>query len=360
LNKTDKVQFREAAMGDEKIFRVLDIMDLPIIVTDKELQIQYCNEKASVLVDNSRNFLDILNKNYHENFLKSIRRFPSFEVTTDNQKDKQPVFVKSGTSYKLVVKPFEGERLIIQALCLDTDRIREMVLENEKFLTAGQLTVGIMHEINNPLTSAFLNMDMAKRKIISEGLALEKIDESLIRIQKVIEVMKNLFKKSPQQSTEHLAKILRDCVNMMYHNGIIQSGKTSILFEDDTGDPEVFLDVDMFKIAVNNILKNAAEAIEQAGREKGIIEITLQRQPNNKGYILIRIKDNGVGMSEETKKRLFSPFFTTKSLRGMGYGLMIVSSVIACINGRIEVESSYGHGTAFNIYIPERSLENGI
>ncbi len=110
-------------MGDEKIFRVLDIMDLPIIVTDKELQILYCNEKAASLIGSSRSFLDILNKNYHDIFLKSIRRFPSFEITSDDQKDKQPVFVKSGISYKLVVKPFEGERFIIQALFSDTDRL---------------------------------------------------------------------------------------------------------------------------------------------------------------------------------------------------------------------------------------------
>ena len=100
-----------------------------------------------------------------------------------------------------------------------------------------------------------------------------------------------------------------------------------------------------------NLLKNAAQAIQEAQREKPLIRISTRLVPPNAE---IRVEDNGVGMSLNTSKQVFDPFFTTKTVgQGTGLGLSISHFIISQRHhGRIEVSSTPGAGTTFILTLP--------
>ncbi|MCL6495599.1 MAG: ATP-binding protein, partial [Ignavibacterium sp.] len=99
-----------------------------------------------------------------------------------------------------------------------------------------------------------------------------------------------------------------------------------------------------------NIISNAIKY----NRQQGSIVIKIYHSGN---FVVTEIKDSGIGMKEEEKKKLFSEFFRaknefTKNISGTGLGLSIVKRIVDSYSGKIEVESEYGNGTTFRIHLP--------
>jgi len=116
-----------------------------------------------------------------------------------------------------------------------------------------------------------------------------------------------------------------------------------------------------------NILSNAIDAIRQQEKEQakqGIVKqskcITIRTQVKNQRYVMISIKDNGLGMTEEVKAKLFDPFFTTKPVgQGTGLGLSISYQIVVKKHGgRIQCISAPGEGAEFIIEIPLRQMQS--
>jgi signal transduction histidine kinase len=101
-----------------------------------------------------------------------------------------------------------------------------------------------------------------------------------------------------------------------------------------------------------NIMNNAISAIKENKDRKGKGELTISTS-SDKDFVIISIKDNGIGMNQETKNKVFDPFFTTKDVgKGTGLGMSITFSIIGDHNGTIEVHSEEGIGTEFVITLP--------
>ena len=107
-------------------------------------------------------------------------------------------------------------------------------------------------------------------------------------------------------------------------------------------------DPDMMKLVIMNLISNAMDAVGP----KGKIKVDIRE---NGRYGVIVVSDNGPGMSEELRRSIFNPFFTTKD-KGMGLGLFIVYNIVKAHGGSIEVESEEGSGSSFLIYIPKERL----
>jgi signal transduction histidine kinase len=152
------------------------------------------------------------------------------------------------------------------------------------------------------------------------------------------------FAKMPLSKKENtnLEEVIQSTISLFknYENIKISFDKQSF------GEFIVYADKEQLLRAFNNLLKNSIQAIGE--QPDGKIDINIEGRNQN---CVIRITDNGGGIPEELKNKIFSPNFTTKS-GGMGLGLAIVKSVIVNSGGEISYTSSNGNGTTFSIMLP--------
>jgi signal transduction histidine kinase len=110
---------------------------------------------------------------------------------------------------------------------------------------------------------------------------------------------------------------------------------------------EVIIDPDIMHRVIDNLLENAVEAMPKGG----VLSISVEKEIE---YILIKVDDTGVGIPEESRGRIFSPLYTTKS-GGMGLGLTYSRRAVEAQGGSIEFESKAGVGTTFTVKLPLQS-----
>ena len=240
----------------------------------------------------------------------------------------------------------------------DLTQIRQMELavrQSEKMAAVGGLAAGIAHEIRNPLAGISGSIELLTQNFNSDDdkklgrIILREID----RLNRLISEFLDFAKpeKSPVEKVK-LNEVLRE---------VIENAKASLSGEQQNKlDLQMDLnqsvlitgDSDKLKQAFLNIIINALQAME--GLEKLHLKITLNRE---KDRAVIRIKDSGIGMKPETKKRMFEPFHTTKP-KGTGLGLAVTHKILESHGAHIFVESEEKVGTEFVISFPVKSIEN--
>ena len=214
----------------------------------------------------------------------------------------------------------------------------------------------VAHEIKNPLTPMKLSIQYLDRTAKDYP---DKAQELIPRISStLIEQIDNLsqianefsnFASMPQASNEKI--ILNEIVETI-HDLFRKRDDMDINMIEPIDDLYVFADKNHLVRILNNLLKNAIQAIPE--NRRGKIEIELKRHEND---ALIRISDNGSGIPDHMKDKVFTPNFTTKS-SGTGLGLAISANMIESFNGRIYFETKVGQGTDFYVSIPLMRLDD--
>ncbi len=207
----------------------------------------------------------------------------------------------------------------------------------------------LAHEIKNPLAGIRGAAQLLRDDIDSEeGQSLiELIEQEIGRIRRLADKMERLGDLPPDEFSEiNIHEILR------HARKVIQSGvaETVVFTENyDPSLPTTLGDEDSLTQAILNLIKNASEAFEPNSDKPEIVLETSFRASGGLP-IEIRIKDNGSGIPEHVRDKIFHPFITHKP-KGQGLGLALVSKVIAAHNGVIEVTSRPGE-TVFSILLP--------
>lgn len=271
----------------------------------------------------------------------------------------------------------------------DLKQTQSQLVEYEKMASLGQLTAGIAHEINNPINFVASNIAPLKRDVDVlldfinrlETLNFSDIPES----DKREEI--NLFKEEQdfdylKMEIGHLLKGITEGASRTAE--IIKSLRIfSRLDEDDLKPADLNEGLESTVVILNsslvhlrvikqygnipvincypgklnqiflNIISNAIYAInEKFGTGPGgMVTLTTYKQEQ---YVYVVIEDNGTGMTEETQKKIFEPFYTTKDVgQGTGLGMSIAFNIILKHNGHIQVRSEIGKGSSFTIQIPD-------
>jgi two-component system, NtrC family, nitrogen regulation sensor histidine kinase NtrY len=209
----------------------------------------------------------------------------------------------------------------------------------------------VAHEIKNPLTPMRLSVQHLNRAWNDKDPEMEaKLRKTTQTIIEQIDTLSEIasafsdFAKMPRANPEiiNLEEIIQKAIRLY-------SGMAHIRFslENQTNEtPLVLVDQKNMNRVFNNLFKNAIQALEK-GKE-GRVNVTISRLIDN---YLITIADNGKGMDEEQAKKIFAPYFTTKT-SGMGIGLSIVYNIITSSGGTISFETEPGKGTTFTILLP--------
>jgi signal transduction histidine kinase len=268
----------------------------------------------------------------------------------------------------------------------DLRATQDRLVQTEKLASLGQLTAGIAHEIKNPLNfvnnfSALSAELIEEMKDVLSGISLdnnkrEELDQitKMLKdnLEKVVQhgkradsIVKNMLQHSRQGSSEHrvvdINAIVDESLNLAYHGARAEKEGFSITLQRDL-DPSVGMaDVYPQEItrALLNLVSNAFYATAKRKAEAGDgFEPVLYATTKNLGdKVEIRIRDNGTGIPEEVKQKIFNPFFTTKPAgEGTGLGLSMSHDIIVKQHGgSIDVESEPGLFTEFKIVLPRTS-----
>lgn len=263
-----------------------------------------------------------------------------------------------------------------------------MMVHSEKMRSLGQLVAGITHEINNPVNFIYGNMVHLKNysnallDIINlyesyEDNLTQEQQQSLKELKEKIELdfIKEdlpMLIQSCHEGTERTKNIILDLKNFSRLDEMVVNNinlpkeidtTLNILYNKIKGKVEIIKDygediplIEGFGGQLNQVFMNILDNSCYAIKEKGTITISLQKEEND---VIIKIKDNGCGMTKEQSAKIFEPFYTTKPVgEGTGLGMSISYKVIQRHDGEISVDSEEGKGTTFTIRLPIRRKEN--
>lgn len=266
------------------------------------------------------------------------------------------VDLKNVSLYRRLERAFEELR-----------RSQSELVHAEKLAAIGRLAGAFAHDLNNPLGSVLGFIELAQRSLAQApgGGLPEKLPRYLERAHAAVSycraLTRNLLafaRKKPQEAvtTEFDAKDAVDGAVGICFAAVQRSGaRLEVDIERGIamrGDPLALQQV------VMNLVTNAADALDESGAGRaGVIEV---RGTAARDGLSLVVRDNGPGIPEAIRGRIFEPLFTTKqSDRGTGLGLFVVRKIVTESGGSIDFESRTGEGTTFSVYLPAHVSQLG-
>jgi C4-dicarboxylate-specific signal transduction histidine kinase len=228
-----------------------------------------------------------------------------------------------------------------------------------RITTMGELTASIAHEVNQPLAAVVANADACVAWLSREvpdlaeaRAAAERATEGATRASDVIARIRSLITKAtPQKSRVEINRIIEQTTALAEGQATKNNVEMKLELQPDL--PFVLGDGIQLQQVILNLVMNGIEAMTTvADRPR---TLTLLSESQNGDQVRVAVHDSGIGLSDEVKKRLFEPFFTTRT-KGMGMGLSISRSIIEAHGGRLWADSNGSLGSTFQFTLPKGDL----
>ncbi|MEX0162348.1 PAS domain-containing protein [Pseudomonas brassicacearum] len=371
---------------------IIDSMPSALIALDEQLYVTQWNQEASAL--SGTRLDEALNQPIFLAFEPLKPYLPQLKQTVEQHtvaKIERVTWTKDDEArhYALTFYPLMGGagRGVVIRIDDITQRLslEEMMVQSEKMLSVGGLAAGMAHEINNPLGAILHNVQNIRRRLSPElpknleqaellGIPLEEVNRYLqgreipqlldgiqqagARAAKIVTHMLSFSRRSTRQMAPcDLPALIDQAVEIAGNDFDLAIGfdfkGQAITRQFDPNLGPVPGTANELEQVLLNLLKNAAQAIHQRQDDSEPGRIIL-RTRLNPPWAEIQVEDNGIGMSENVRKRTFEPFFTTKEIgQGTGLGLSVSYFIITNNHkGQMEVQSAPGQGTCFTLRLP--------
>jgi signal transduction histidine kinase len=238
----------------------------------------------------------------------------------------------------------------------------ESELELSRRMAAiGRLTSGVGHEVKNPINAIVVHVELLKSKLAATGAGapasrhLEIIESEIHRLDRVVQMLVDFSRPVELQLRE---RDLRSVVGAVLALAVEELATQNVaLIRLLPPNPLlVNIDEDLIKQAVLNVIKNGAQAMPQGGT----LRVTLEesKKDESRRFAILRIADEGPGIPDDIREKIFDLYFTTKS-GGSGIGLAMTYRILQLHYGSIEVQSNREHGTEFVLQIPLSTTDWG-
>ena len=234
-------------------------------------------------------------------------------------------------------------------------RLQELQLELmhvTRVNAMGQMSSAIAHELNQPLTASANYISAARRflqkpdSIAQAQDAMEQAGKQILRAGATIKNLRDFIeKREGQRQPENINKLIEQGIALAFVGMAHLNVKVRLKLDADL--PTVFVDKIQIQQILINLIRNAIEAMQDTPSK----ELAISTGRSADGFVTVSVRDNGPGLPETIRSRLFQPFLTTKE-GGMGVGLMICQSIIQLHGGSIEVSPENEAGTTFTFRLP--------
>ncbi|HEX3775372.1 MAG TPA: ATP-binding protein [Polyangiaceae bacterium] len=235
-------------------------------------------------------------------------------------------------------------------------KLEAQVIQNEKLASLGQIVAGVVHELNNPLTSIIAYSDYLKRKANARA-PYDDLEDDLERLRRIGEAAARILNFSrdlvayarPSADVPGAVQV-QDIVEkaLVFCEHEFNGAKIRVEREFDARLPPVRGMAGQLTQVFVNLFTNAAHAMTDGG----VLRVRMHTNPKQH-TLTIEVSDTGTGIDEHDMPQIFEPFFTTKTEgRGTGLGLSIVHGIMDAHGGTIEASSVVGEGTVFLLNLP--------
>lgn len=375
--KERKLAEKEIARQKQRAEQYLHVATVMFVSLDVDGRVNMVNEKACAILECSKE--EILGQNWFDGFLTEsvqheaqdvFRNMINGNVSGPEYFENEVITQKGDIKYiawhTTTVKDAHGK--IVGVLCSGEDisekrELQDQLIQSQKMESIGSLAGGIAHEFNNILTIILGNNEMNMREMSESSPTLRRarrIEVAGIRGRDVVRQLLTFSRQdSPAQKVTDMGAVVEGAMELIRSstpaNIEIQLNVQKIIHP-------IFGNRTQINQVLINLCRNAIDAMSDMG---GVLRVELLNEivgdrysrphPSLKPgkYVKLIVEDNGVGMDEKTRERVFEPYYTTKPIgKGTGIGLAVVHGIIKRHKGFIDVHSQLGRGTTFTIFFP--------
>lgn len=363
--KADELELRvqerttELQQSQEKFSQLVNSTTDIVYITDEDDRLIYLNEAFT-------HTLGYIRENYIGRPLRKLLE----ELSTDNPMNRRSVQeLNAGngdhTIYHVEVVARSGDKRTLeinrtvvrqggvykgsQGIVRDVTEHRAMLqqlIATERLAATGRLTVGVAHEINNPLQAITSQLNAAQQRIQSRQDPQENINQIRDGIERIRQIVRSMLDLHRAPQAPRVPLILNDVV-----------GKVIALVSRNLNEAAIDVKLDLasdlpaiqgspqeLQQVLLNLVLNAVEAMPEGGR------LTVSSK-HSETTVELRVQDTGLGISSEHLSQIFEPFFTYKP-SGTGLGLYLSKNIVEMHQGKISVVSEKGMGTLFTVTFP--------
>jgi PAS domain S-box-containing protein len=237
-------------------------------------------------------------------------------------------------------------------------QLQREVLRSARMAALGQALTGIQHSMKNMLNvlkggSYMVKTALAKddRQMLAEGW--DMVQQGIARMTEMSRSMLDFARERPLKlKPTDLGALARHILAL--NNGKFSEQGITLELEVAPNVPDIECDPDLIHSVIMDLLSNALYACsEKQYRDEETPSVTLEVQVGEvEGYVSIVVSDNAEGMPEEIRRKVFTPFFSTKKQKGTGMGLAVVARIVSSHGGMTRVESEPGLGSTFEVLLP--------
>lgn len=376
-NDTLQQEMAKRARAQEEMERLATVVEQAsdvVIITDPEGRMEYVNEAFETITGYPRD--EAIGQNtrilksgkhddgFYHSMWHTLKCGDAWRGRIINRKKDGSLFQVEAAMSPL--QNSHGEIVNFVSVMRDITHMVELetqLRQAQKMEAIGALASGIAHDFNNVLTAILGQAHLALTCRHEDSQVHRSLSEIIRAGARAANLVKQILTFSRQTEQEvkpvQLAAIVKETLALL--RGSLPA-TIEIRYQIDEGCPPVLADATQLHQVLMNICTNAYHAMEQSG---GVLTVALgleEISPEHAGayldlqagrYTLLTISDTGHGMDDETKRRVFEPYFTTKPEgKGTGMGLAMVHGIVKNHNGTVHVYSEAGKGTEFKIYLP--------
>ncbi len=291
-------------------------------------------------------------------------KFPVIREELQLQDPQIPHFYIGLSIYTFPEKKSKERYILVFSEISRTKRIQAEIVHMDRMASLGALSSGIAHEIRNPLAGIKAMVQSLEEQLEDDTQKTEYIQRILRQVNRLTTLLKAFFTYArpnlPDPAPVYIRKIIDEVIPLIDR----KLNEKKIVFQQKYAPDlaDVFVDANQIQQVFLNLFLNAADAMPDGG----ILEIKAmntvysnpivdRRKPASgllsDSFVQIIVKDTGIGISQKVCKKIFDPFYSSKST-GTGLGLSIVYQIIKEHGGKIDVVSKEGKGTEFLIILP--------
>ena len=324
--------------------------------------------RAVLVSEAARRFLDIPSENIlglHANEIFDRRtilgQILGEAFDTGSSLAKEEIRTETGRRIQASLEFIHGEDAnrglgaLVMLHDLESAEAIESELELSRRMAAiGRLTSGVGHEVKNPINAIVVHLESLKTKLgDASGPAvrhLEVIDTEIHRLDRVVQMLVDFSRPVELNLREQdLRQVVGDVLALA--TAELSTRNVTLISRLPSIPMAANVDADLFKQAVLNVILNGAQAMPDGGK----LEVVLEE--DRRAAVLL-ISDEGSGIPEDIREKIFDLYFTTKS-DGSGIGLAMTYRILQLHHGSIEVQSKTGRGTEFELRIPLSAADWG-